>query len=621
MPTKKAGGKVPTVKIALKGHALEKILPEMLPELFSASKGVEVRAMKPSGEGYSISREGKGFKVEWGCASDLMMALGDIIAGDIPAGAERRVPAFHFRGVMLDCSRNGVPTVDFLKGAVAKMALLGLNKFCLYTEDTYQVEGEPLFGFGRGAYTHSELRELDAFADKVGVEMFPCIQTLGHMEQVLKFGKYGKIADNKTVMNVLSEDTYAFVEKTIVNAAKPYKSKLIHIGTDEPWGIGRGHSLNFDKPVKPGELYARHVRRAAGICEKHSLKPIIWGDYILGHTGEAALDKSQSDAIPRSVILDYWNYYNIDTEKYSRNIDIYKDSGYEMLVSPGVWNWGRFIPHAAFAMKATEAFMAVAHKKGVKRALTTMWGDDSQECLFDSNWAALSQFACWCRQDNPPESMWMDRTLRICGSPAGSAEIFSAMQKPGLDDSVAGFTFPLSKTLFYDDPLLGYATMCSEGLDCGRILLQLSERAASAKPASKIDGKMLKLASLFAKVAGRKFELIRSARKAARAKDRKAMRKLAQEALSIAKDSKAFKALFAKLWMEERKPFGLEIVETRLAGVQSRLETFAQRASAFAKGDLEGVPELEVEKPADFHIGHMNQYVRTMSMCPVGHNL
>ena len=66
--------------------------------------------------------------------------------------ARAKVPALSFRGIMLDASRNAVPRVDHLKERLARLALMGLNRFCLYTEETYAVPGEPLFGYARGRY-------------------------------------------------------------------------------------------------------------------------------------------------------------------------------------------------------------------------------------------------------------------------------------------------------------------------------------------------------------------------------------------------------------------------------------------------------------------------------------
>lgn len=42
-------------------------------------------------------------------------------------------------GAMPDCSRNGVPNLEMLKGMIRTMALLGMNELFLYMEDTYEI--------------------------------------------------------------------------------------------------------------------------------------------------------------------------------------------------------------------------------------------------------------------------------------------------------------------------------------------------------------------------------------------------------------------------------------------------------------------------------------------------
>ena len=90
-------------------------------------------------------------------------------------------PAFTERGLMIDCSRGAVPSIPFLKRTAERLAAFGLTHLGLYTEDTYTVSGMPFIGFGRGAYTKEEIRDLDDFCFKLGIELFPCIQTLGHL--------------------------------------------------------------------------------------------------------------------------------------------------------------------------------------------------------------------------------------------------------------------------------------------------------------------------------------------------------------------------------------------------------------------------------------------------------
>ena len=60
-------------------------------------------------------------------------------------------------------------------------------------EDTIQVEEEPYFGYMRGALTCEELKEADAYAEIFGIELRPFIQTLAHLNQIVRYEEYQKI--------------------------------------------------------------------------------------------------------------------------------------------------------------------------------------------------------------------------------------------------------------------------------------------------------------------------------------------------------------------------------------------------------------------------------------------
>ena len=123
-------------------------------------------------------------------------------------------------GIMLDVSRNMVMKVDHLKLWFRRLSLSGYNLVMLYTEDTYQLPGEPFFGYMRGAYSIDEIKELDAYAKKLGIELVGCIQTLGHLEQIIRWhGAYGKISDTAKVLMVDEPKTYELIDKMIATAA------------------------------------------------------------------------------------------------------------------------------------------------------------------------------------------------------------------------------------------------------------------------------------------------------------------------------------------------------------------------------------------------------------------
>lgn len=65
---------------------------------------------------------------------------------------------------MIDCSRNGVLLPKSVYFLLNNMALMGLNMLQLYTEDTFEIEGEPFFGYLRGKYSARELASIDDYA-------------------------------------------------------------------------------------------------------------------------------------------------------------------------------------------------------------------------------------------------------------------------------------------------------------------------------------------------------------------------------------------------------------------------------------------------------------------------
>ena len=76
-------------------------------------------------------------------------------------------------GVMLDVSRNAVMNMDNLKEFLKVLKKMGYNCMFLYAEDTYEVDGEPYFGYMRGKYSKAELKEMDEYASSLGIEIIP----------------------------------------------------------------------------------------------------------------------------------------------------------------------------------------------------------------------------------------------------------------------------------------------------------------------------------------------------------------------------------------------------------------------------------------------------------------
>ena len=110
-------------------------------------------------------------------------------------------------GVLLDCTRGNVYTVEAFQRYVRRLSLLGYNQIYLYVKDAYELEDEPYFGYMRGAYSKAEIRAMDEYAKLFHIEMRGAIQTLGHVEPSLRWPAYAEISDTPDVMMVDHEKT------------------------------------------------------------------------------------------------------------------------------------------------------------------------------------------------------------------------------------------------------------------------------------------------------------------------------------------------------------------------------------------------------------------------------
>ena len=290
----------------------------------------------------SVARDGAAYVITYGRPNMAVRMVGNILAGAIPAEAEQC--PFTMLGIMLDCSRDAVMTVEHLKGYLDHLAILGYNMAMLYTEDTYRVAGEPMFGFMRGAYTQDEIREIDDYAASLGIELIPCIEALGHMEQIFKWGKYADIRDLHGILLVDEKKTYALIEKMVAFWAGCVRSKRIHLGMDEAHGLGTGaHEKRFGKE-SAFDIINRHLKKCCAICKKYGLKPMIWSDmyFRIGSKTNNYYDLESQPSeevvkgVPKKLELVYWDYYHAEQDFYEKFIEKHRQIAGDPLMGSGV---------------------------------------------------------------------------------------------------------------------------------------------------------------------------------------------------------------------------------------------------------------------------------------------
>src|SRR5690625_4891735 len=225
---------------------------------------------------------------------------------------------------MFDFSRNAVMKPERFYEMVRILAVMGFDSAMLYMEDTYEVKGEPYFGYMRGRYSQEELTRLDDYAYQFGIELIPCIQTLAHLEEFLKWEGTWDYKDTRGALLLESEKTYTLLENMIEAASSPFRSKRIHIGMDEAEEVGRGIFLNKNGYKKRFDLMATHLEIVLQITDKLGLDAMMWSDMFLklaSQTGDVYSKTTEIpsyiiDKTPEQIQLMYCQYNSIDIEHY-----------------------------------------------------------------------------------------------------------------------------------------------------------------------------------------------------------------------------------------------------------------------------------------------------------------
>ncbi len=576
-----------------KGKA-EQVLAGLYPEYFSLTKGKPVQCRPWRRSGLEVLNVREQATIYYQTLSDKFKALG-LLAIHPEQPFIRMEAAYTFRGLMADMSRNGVARPEFLKKWMVQLSLMGLNALTLYTEDTYEVSGHPLVGYLRGKYTKAELKDLDRYAGLFGIEMFPCIQTIGHFSQILKFNHYADIRDTEWELNVESAKAARFVRELLRNASEPYQSKLIHVGMDETWSLGRGKCFKTNQKMDPRQMYVGHLARVAKLCAELGLKPMMWGDIVLGQYSTERLTPAQVKLLPKNMTMDFWNYYAEDKKVYKQGVERYRKMGYDPIISPGLTDWNRWWGYYPKAERSTKLFMETAHQMGVKRSLMTMWGDDGQETPFSSNWPGLAMYSelCWKGHFHREEAQRMVRVLS--GDPWES--FVGPCQLDTLNTHTKEGAPSMAKPFLYDDPLLRIYSSHARGKTYSPMFLKIKKQLAkAAKKAHPRNRLLLQYAFALADLLSVKADLGNEAYAAYQRRDKNRLRAVAGRVPEVAAKCDRLWELRRRIWLDECKPFGLEVIDLRIGGLLQRLKVFRSRIADYLSGRLDSIEEFE-QKP------------------------
>ena len=500
---------------------------------------------------------------------------------------------------MFDCSRNAVMTVEAVKKMIALVAKMGYNAAMLYTEDTFEIEGYPFFGYLRGRYTGDELREIDCYAASLGVEMIPCIQALGHLQTTLRWEHLPR--DTKDILLTDDERTYEFIDRAFATMSECFASRRIHIGFDEAADLGLGEHLKRHgyEPTMP--LIRRHLARVNEIAKKYGYTPLIWSDMFFLSWNDGNYWLNEKKTVPDDVIASvpdgvrpvYWDYYSLDSRRYDAMLYNHRQISDEPWFAGGIWSWRGVIPHNLFSVNSMTAALDACEANGIENVIMALWGDDGANCSHFSQLTALYHIAKYAHGVRDTEEIKRGFEEEF-GIPYDEYNAIDLPNQPGSPE-LGTHTKNPSKYMFYSDYFNGHNdfSVCEE--DAGNYKLY-AERLRGVASRIPDYGYVFETAAALSEVLYYKYALGVRTRRAYRSGDKDELRRLAIEDYTRLEELiPIYHEALARQWYKENKPTGFDVQELRIGGVLLRTTTCKRRILDYTAGLIESIPELEEE--------------------------
>lgn len=330
-------------------------------------------------QAYRLAVEPGGLTVLGGDAAGLHYGLLTLrqlargAAGSLPCLRIEDWPEFKVRGVLLDISRDRVPTMATLLRLIDLWAELKYNQVQLYTEHTFAYSAHQEVWRGASPLTAGEILELDRTCRNRGIELVPNQNSFGHMERWLRHPAYRHLADategfpEPTTLNPLDPGSLDLLGGLYDELLPLFSSRWFNIGADEPVDLGHGRSREACRSRGVGRVYLDFLLALHRQVAQRGRRLQFWGDVLVRHP-------ELMREVPRDAVVLDWGYEQ--DHPFARECRLLAEAGLQYYVCPGTsaWNsvggrWGN--ARANIRSAAREGLAA-----GAAGFLLADWGDN-----------------------------------------------------------------------------------------------------------------------------------------------------------------------------------------------------------------------------------------------------
>lgn len=223
----------------------------------------------------------------------------------------KQQPCIATRGVHLDL-KGMPPTFPRLLELLQLFAKLRFNLLLIEWEDAFPWKCDSRFA-SRDCYTPEQVRQIGAECERLGIELVPLVQSLGHAENVLSKKGYEalrEVPERSDVFHPLHPDSPQLVLRMVRDVLELLPQvKRFHLGGDEVYTLGQ-HPASVAFVAEHGHeaLYLRQLEPTLAELEARGVRPLLWHDEFV-HWSPEQLEKLS----PR-VDMQVWGYSGDPTD-------------------------------------------------------------------------------------------------------------------------------------------------------------------------------------------------------------------------------------------------------------------------------------------------------------------
>ena len=319
-----------------------------------------------------------------------------------------------------------------------------------------------------------------------------------------------------------------------------------------------------------GEEYqTSKLKKMLDLCEKCGIKAVVFDERIVSMTvktqnsiiGELFDSEQELDDYLRECVKDYKDhpaFYGVslkDEPKYSM-------------------------------FPAMDACV----KEDVRNIVITMWGNDGNYCSYFSMLPSL--YAIRRHYDGVKDMEQIKSEFeQILGE---RFDDMMLLDLPGNYGKIKPTDNTYHKYMLFNDPFLGFLdTLASPGAKDN--YTSLFQRLQALADKGGRFAYLYRNMACLCRVMESKYDLGLRTRDAYKQRDTAKLEALALEYSSTADAVEALADSLRNVWHTENRPHGFEVHDLRFGGLSYRLRSLSSRLSAFLRGELSDIPELDEE--------------------------